>query len=189
MNLVPEGQYISPYAGDLDYWSKHINGMIVSDYSHFIRDRVLEIGCNHGVMTEIINKLYGVYSIEGMDINPEAIKMAKEFYPKRTFWVWDITVGWPLFYETIVSFHTLEHILDVQLAVDNIYNWLAPSGHAVISVPYERAYDSHYHVNYFNEESLSKLFSAFRIVKCSRDQRVDCHGNEHDVLNLIARKE
>jgi len=53
-----------------------------------------------------------------------------------------------------------------------------------VSVPYLRAHDDLSHVNYFNEESLSRLFTSrgFSVSECYRDQTED-----FDCLNLVAQ--
>jgi SAM-dependent methyltransferase len=183
--------YITPNQ-DPEYWDKHINGMILRDYSDYIRGSVLNVGCNHGAETILINRLSLVSRVDGIDINQEAIDIAKTRpLPHLSYFCHDITKPWLGIYDSIVCFHTLEHIMpeDLDTAIENLKDSLFVEGHILISVPYLNGYASEYHHSQFDETSLEALFSNWcRTMDCYRDQRVDWYGNKHDVINFLGKK-
>lgn len=180
--------YITPNF-ETEYWRKHINGMILHDYSDYITGNVLNIGCNHGAESELISELPLVNYVIGVDINSEAIKLANtRNLSKVSFYVLDIIEGLGSNFDSIVCLHTLEHINDIHGAIQNIFDSLLNGGYIIVSVPYNGAYPSEHHIHEFTEKSLQELFWQFDIIECYRDQRVDGHGNQQDVLNLVAEK-
>jgi len=182
--------YITPYQ-DPEYWDKHINGMILKQYSDIIQGEVLDVGCNHGAETILISRLPNVTRVEGIDINPEAIRIATKRKQRHVwFFVHDIAMPWRPLCDTIICFHTLEHIEPDKLddVIENLDAILIVGGHLIISVPYLGEYPSEYHHSQFDEISLKSLFHNFEILECYRDQRVDGHGNQHDIINLVAKK-
>jgi threonyl-tRNA synthetase len=74
----------------------------------------------------------------------------------------------------------LEHIYpeDYNKVFSEWKRVIKEGGHFIVSVPYLNAYDDPCHVNYFDENNLSELFTqqGFEVVECYRDNRegFDC---------------
>lgn len=179
--------YISPNQ-DPEYWRKHINGMLLEQYSDDISGWVLNVGCNHGAESILIAENPRVEMVTAIDINAQAIAIAKHRRKKIDFRVMDIcSLALLPIYNTIICFHTLEHVLDIEKTAKNI-TFLA-KGSLIVSVPYKDAYASEYHVREFTTASLEKLFKpAFLTKEVYRDRRIDGHGNKHDCITYIGHK-
>lgn len=183
---------IAPHI-EASYWRDHINGMIIDDLKDDISGSVLFVGCNHGAEVEVASELCkNITSLAGLDINKNALSFA---FQRRvgSFFLHDIRHELPdqPKYDTIISFHTLEHFDDeeLKLVVSNIYSALNIGGTVIISVPYSKAYPSPEHKQFFDANLLRKTFRDFKVLSVKRDGRVDGHGNKHDVITLVAKKE
>lgn len=177
-------------------WVSHPNGNILNIYSDIIKGNVLDFGCNHGACTFLLCKNQNVNSIIGLDLNKDAIEVAnttKLNYPNCdiNFICQNIldTVFTQSF-DTIVSFHTLEHIYpeDVNSVLSKLYDSLSYDGHFIISIPYDHAFDDGtQHVAFYNEITLSKLFeeNKFTTIECLNDNR----HSEGGILTGIFKKE
>ena len=177
-------------------WETHPNGNILNIYSKIIKGSVLDFGCNHGSCTYLICKNENVNNIVGLDLNQEAINVANQ--TKSEFQNCNIqficgnildTVFNDSF-DTIISFHTLEHIYpeDVNSVLTKLYNSLSEGGYFVISIPYEHAFDDGtQHVAFYNEINLSELFelNGFTTIECLNDNR----HSEGGILTGIFKKE
>jgi release factor glutamine methyltransferase len=163
-------------------WEEHANGNILKIYSNLIKGNVLDFGCNHGSCTFLICDNANVKSITGLDLNQDAINIANQ--TKEKYGNCDINficsnildVNFTQTYDTIVSFHTLEHIYpeDVNQVLTILYNSLSDNGYFIISIPYDHAYDDGFqHVAYYDEKSLSELFELnnFETIECIYDGR------------------
>ncbi len=97
-----------------------------------------------------------------------------------------------------VSFHVLEHIINPNIFLQNIYSKLATNGHVIIEVPcYDRdvkweqynVMDIHIaHVVYYTEETISKLFiqNGFQVLKIEKNLNDDFIQNN---LRIFAVKD
>jgi 2-polyprenyl-3-methyl-5-hydroxy-6-metoxy-1,4-benzoquinol methylase len=177
-------------------WISHPNGNILNIYSEIIRGNVLDFGCNHGACSYLICSNKNVKSITGLDLNQEAIKVAentKTNYPNCDIkFICENILNTTLTqsFDTIVSFHTLEHIYpeDVNSVLSKLYDSLTYDGYFIISIPYDHAFDDGtQHVAFYNEASLSKLFeeNKFTTIECLNDNR----HSESGILTGIFKKE
>jgi len=184
---------------DVKEWESHLNYSILSRYSDILSGRVADFGCNHGACTILAARNEKIESIIGLDINKESIRIANDLLAscredlqvknKVTFKSGDLSNLNRLQedqFDSAFCFHTLEHIYPSDY--DSVFSeWkrvIKNGGHLIVSVPYLRAHDDPSHVNYFNEESLSRLFTSrgFSVSECYRDQKED-----FDCLNLVAQ--
>ena len=84
-------------------------------------------------------------------------------------------------FDTIISFHTLEHIYpkDLSDVISEKYRVLKDGGNFIISLPYKDAYPCPKHVNTFDEEKLDNLLKSFKFKK------VDLYIDKVEVDNPI----
>lgn len=166
MNNYSKENYVAERQAP-DDWLNHSNGQILSHFSHLIEGkRVLDIGCNHGAVTKIAALHYKPSEIWGIDINQEAINVAKTVWPNDSiqFEQWN-AVETPFkrdYFDLVYSFHTMEHIWahDLESFVKNVANCLIPNGYALIAVPYLEHYNDPTHVSFFNEDDLVKIMET-----------------------------
>jgi 2-polyprenyl-3-methyl-5-hydroxy-6-metoxy-1,4-benzoquinol methylase len=180
-------------------WKEHVNVKTLQDNSELIGGDVLDVGCHHGATTYWL-KDFSVKSITGIDVNEEVLELArnnfKEVVIPSEFIAMDLTENslnkkLNKKFDTIVSFHTLEHIYpeDVDVFIKNIYKMLNVGGNFIISIPYEKAYDNTdtvHHVAYYNEVSLNGVMerNKFTLIKSFKDDR----WNEKNILTGIYKK-
>nr|WP_233101727.1 DUF5672 family protein [Variovorax sp. IB41] len=186
--------YVTVEPSPFGFWERHANRRILQAYAPFIRGRVLDLGCNHGASTYWLRENPAVTEVIGVDLNEQALDLARELFasvPMPSMFVGhDMTADGPILppADTVVSFHTLEHIYadDVPDFLASACQSLAPGGHFVISIPYDRAYPDPCHVGFYNEASLARAMEAagLETVECFKDDRFD----EKDLLTGLFRR-
>lgn len=163
-------------------WVNHPNVSILKIYSEKIHGRVLDFGCNHGACTFYICDNKNVNEVLGLDLNENAIEVAKitkKSFPNHKIDfissnILDIEFSYK--FDTIVSFHTLEHIYhdDIDKVVSKLYNFLNINGFVIVSIPWDKSYfDEIHHVMFFDNLSLSSIFEKhnFKTIECFQDNR------------------
>lgn len=176
-------------------WKNHPNNGVLNIYSEFIKGSVLDFGCNHGACTFLISENKNVKSVIGLDLNNEAINIAnktkKEISDIKTNFICDniIDVDFNDVFDTIISFHTIEHIYpdDIDFVLKKLRNSLKEDGFFITSIPYEHSFDDGtQHVAFYNEITLSKLFekNGFTTIECLYDNR----HNEGGILTGVFKK-
>lgn len=106
----------------------------------FIGERVLEVGCGHGNLTQ---HLLPRRLVVGIDISPSSITTLKQRFfdqPHVHGFVYDITdpsvlelASWH--FDTVIALNVLEHIEQEEKALEHIYQLLQPRGHFIVIVP------------------------------------------------------
>jgi len=184
---------------NIENWESHLNTIILNQYSDIIKGRVADFGCNHGACTIIAARNTNIKSIVGIDINSESILVAEnllsncneslEIKSKVRYQVGDLTNLNRIsdnYFDSATCFHTLEHIYieDYDKVFSEWKRVIKDDGHFIVSVPYLNAYDDPCHVNYFDENILSELFTkqGFKVVDCYRDNR-----EGFDCLNIVSK--
>lgn len=165
---------------DPNSWRNHGNGILINHYHSIITGNIIDFGCNHGACSFLICENKGVNKVLGLDLNQDAINVANKTklnYPDFNI---EFICGNVLDfnsvekYDTIVSFHTIEHIYpdDIDTILKKFYNLLKNGGYFITSIPFEKAYDNYQHVAYYNEITLKELFERNGYIT------VECVGND-----------
>jgi len=193
MNDYSKENYITSKECAAD-WLNHANAGILRVYNDYITGSVLDFGCNHGGTTFHLSSNKNVTEITGLDINDNCRPYFEQIFADvkipNTFLCSNILdIEMNNSYDTIVSFHTLEHIYedDLDVVIKKLFNMLKYNGFCIISIPYETAYNCTEHVSFFNEVSLSELFkrNGFIVVECIFDNR----WSDSNILTGIFKKE
>lgn len=95
----------------------------------------LEIGCGEGYVTNFLYNL-GI-NIEGADISLEALKIAREKFPKINFTqksIYELT-KYGKKYDIIFAIEVLEHLENLELAIEEMIN--CSNNYVFLSVPNE----------------------------------------------------
>lgn len=141
--------------------------------------RVLELGCSTG---EMLHELASRgWEAHGVDLSAQAIELARRSYPEIHVSVGtedDVAGGaGPREFEMILAFHVLEHIPDLDRALERWQRFCVPGGRLVIFVPnwgsWSRAVLGDAwpdympeHLHFFARRSLSRLLErhSFSVV-------------------------
>jgi len=107
--------------------------------SPFIGQRVLEVGCAIGNITQF---LIGREHVVGIDIAPEMVQVVNDRFHAEGFqgYVYDITEPGVVAlaehdFDTIVCPHVLEHVVDDKAALTQMHALLPPGGTLILLVP------------------------------------------------------
>jgi ubiquinone/menaquinone biosynthesis C-methylase UbiE len=104
-----------------------------------IEGAFLDVGCHAGTFTLNILKKINTKKVYGLDISPQAIKLAQKRIPFGKFKVGDAQ-DLPYksdFFEAIFCLEMLEHVDDPQAVLSEIKRVLKKGGYGVILVPLE----------------------------------------------------
>lgn len=126
--------------------------------------RVCDVACGTGYGCRFLSD--SVSNIVGMDISAKAIEWANEYFLRENirFIAADLTEAWPVteIFGAITSFETMEHVVDPEKFLSNIYDHLEPDGVLVLSVPNgprdKMKTDNPNHLHHFTKQQLEELF-------------------------------
>jgi 2-polyprenyl-3-methyl-5-hydroxy-6-metoxy-1,4-benzoquinol methylase len=109
--------------------------------------QILDFGCGRGWLS---HKLTAFGHVTGADLSPESVKRAAGFFPEVTFKV--INAAEPVsgqlpeqFFDIVVSSEVIEHVLNQQEYLNNIFILLKPGGYLVLTTPNARWYSHHFY--------------------------------------------
>lgn len=98
-------------------------------------DKILDVGCNTGEFCYLAKRAYGVVA-RGIDLNGEAIRIARRRYPDIQFEVRDLhemtEIGE---YDAITMLEVVEHLSRPEQALEKITRALKPNGIIVLTTP------------------------------------------------------
>lgn len=170
-------EYIDPFDEVFDYWMRveHLGRYLFARDSIESGSTILDIACSNGYGTKILSEVGS--SVVGADISYDFIKLACNTNAKDniTYKVIDLdNDSIDEKFDYIVCYETLEHVVDPNLALGNLYNALNDDGILFLSVPnkvFEEIVDGKsidcYHLHTFEYKELLKLFydNKFRVIK------------------------
>ncbi|MDF5714430.1 MAG: class I SAM-dependent methyltransferase [Rhizonema sp. NSF051] len=122
--------------------------------------RILDIACGTGYGSQMLH-LSGALSVVGVDLSASAIAYAREHYqfPHVKF----ICANAEMFeiseqFDIVVSFETIEHLLQPDKFLQRIHNLLAREGYLLLSVPLgETRHLDPYHLHAFSQQDIFNL--------------------------------
>jgi len=145
---------------------------------------VLDVGCNTGMLGKILHKKN---ILDGLDINPQALKLAKPYY--RHLFNIDLTTSklssLTKRYDYIILSDVLEHLPRPDQLLIKIKRFLKPNGFIICSLPNIARFEIRFqllfghfnytesgiinqdHLRFFNKKSGQKLFeqTGYRVVR------------------------
>jgi len=156
---------------------------LVAEYIPDMESRVFEIGCATGGLLKALQDL-GYRNLIGSDPSPGCVRQALEFYgiPGFTATVFSApTPEQP--YDFLILTGVMEHIPDLDRAIEQFRRLLRPGGRVFLEVPdasrYEARLDAPFqefsieHINFFSRASLVNLMQVrgFRAVAAGHSIR------------------
>lgn len=108
---------------------------------------ILDFGCGRGWLSQ---KLTAFGNVTGVDLSPDSVKRAAGFFPDVTFKVINAAepVGSQLpagSFDIIVSSEVIEHVLNQEEYINNIYALLKPGGYLVMTTPNASWFNYHFY--------------------------------------------
>jgi 2-polyprenyl-3-methyl-5-hydroxy-6-metoxy-1,4-benzoquinol methylase len=167
--------------------------------------RILDVGSGDGYFADRVSRLKGSGEVFGIDISETAINKAKINYPTLNFSQGQIEslAFSDSFFDTVFAIEVLEHIVDVQRAIEELRRVLKKGGYLAITTTdfnllkrliiaafFFRRYfaPTHPHIRFFDRKSLSDLLIKNGFSIC----RYRWHGSYLGLMPkgqiLIARK-
>ena len=144
---------------------------------------IVEIGCATGLLLSLLKK--DCYSnLLGIDPSPACVETVNKKYaiPSRTGTISDLSSIAHDSIDLLILVGVMEHIRDLDLALDEIRKVLKPDGKACIVVPdasqYFNGKDAPFqefsteHINFFGPISLTNLMAKHKFSKIRIDQQV-----------------
>lgn len=100
--------------------------------------QLCDLGCSNGYITEQIRDRFGLRAL-GLDHKNDHLVTGRQRYPEVEFDQIDLNQPYKgaLRFDLVTCFETIEHVGNLQNAVQNIVARIAPGGKGLISVPIE----------------------------------------------------
>jgi 2-polyprenyl-3-methyl-5-hydroxy-6-metoxy-1,4-benzoquinol methylase len=105
-------------------------------------DRYYDVGCSNGYITHRVAKLLSAKKVTGWDHSEENLRNAAEQYPDYEFEYINLNVHRQITTtaDFVTCFETIEHVGDIQAAIDNIDQMTSEKGIILYTVPIESGY-------------------------------------------------
>ena len=99
---------------------------------------VADIGCSNGYVTNILSELCRG-RVYGFDYHPELVECAHSAYPHIEFQRADLNqrIKWERTFELVCCLETLEHVGDLNSALENVFAAVQDGGTLIVTVPVE----------------------------------------------------
>src|SRR3989344_5139070 len=147
--------------------------------------KLLDLGCGGGSVTGYLKQKCPGWSIYGLYISYEALKVARKKYPKIKF-VQATASKIPFvdsYFDAIIALDSIEHFERLDVVLSEVRRVLKKSGIFFVAVPLEKQIPTLYwilrkadaksmekmdklvgHVNFFNDHEFRKLLAAYGFV-------------------------
>ena len=138
--------------------------------------RVLDFGCGSGFNC---HELTNAKEVLGFDASPDAILLARKFFPNCRFEIADacspsLSLGQ---WDRILCCEVLEHVPDMPTFLDNIKRHLSPDGTAFISTPNRDVFSLGHEPSPMNREHIKELnLQEFTDLLTARFSSVEIFG-------------
>jgi len=114
-------------------------GIIFENLNLFGDEKVLEIGCGRGFYLKTLIEIFPDLKITGIDLKEEYLSTAKKFINNEKIELLKADATKLPFknetFDRIIASEILEHIIDDQKAISEIFRVLKPEGLVMITVP------------------------------------------------------
>lgn len=132
-------------------------------------DKVLDIGCGVGVLTQLVKKTYPDCEVYGVDISSQAIEDNKKenpeiYYSQGT--VNNLSFDNEMF-DVIFSGEVLEHLDDPQVLLTEGFRLLKDGGKMIVTTPLMDSIHSPEHTWFFTQEDVEEFYikAGFKNIK------------------------
>lgn len=103
------------------------------------RESFCDLGCSNGYITNMIHRNFNFSLSLGLDHEADNLSVARLLYPDVKFDLVDLNCAPSIVstFDLVTCFETLEHVGNLDHAIENILSRIAPGGRSLISVPIE----------------------------------------------------
>jgi 2-polyprenyl-3-methyl-5-hydroxy-6-metoxy-1,4-benzoquinol methylase len=201
-----EDEKVATGAGAQDWDAERLE-QAADAIASFLPDKassILDIGCAGGGLLKVL-KARGNNNVVGLDPSAVCVRQTKDMgveaysgsiFSSRS----EIEIEPGRQFDMVILSHVLEHILNVDKAVENVMTWLAPDGLLYIETPDAAHYQDHFkvpfyyfdieHINHFDLASLRNLSARHGLAFVSgstRNVSIE-EGNEYPVVFGVLKK-
>ena len=178
----------------------------INEFKSFINtnSRILDMGCANGGFLYVL-KSHGYHNIVGLDLSEKCVSNVKDLgidcYNGGCFSIPDnFSKKFNNNFDLIILSHVIEHIYDVNLAMNTLGKLLNEKGMLYIEVPDASKYYDFYlelnlnplhffdleHINHFNKETLTNLGKKFGFKVINSSEKV---ALGYPNISMILKKE
>jgi SAM-dependent methyltransferase len=122
-----------------NWWFESRNDLLLWVLANKVRqpiNKFLEIGCGSGFVLSAIRRAYPTAELFGSEYHEEGLAHARQRVPDAMFSQLDATrMADRESFDVICAFDVIEHILQDELVLRNLFQALKPGGSVVITVP------------------------------------------------------
>ncbi|MFW6030120.1 MAG: class I SAM-dependent methyltransferase [Halanaerobiales bacterium] len=103
---------------------------------------LVDVGCSNGYLTNLISEKFQISQVIGLDNDEDNLEIAKKLYPNIQFKTVNLNekVEAEAKYDIVTCLETLEHVGNLNQALENILSITNKNGNLVIAVPIEIGY-------------------------------------------------
>ena len=155
-----------------------------NEFKIFIRldSQILDLGCANGGFLHVL-KTKGFCNVAGLDMSKQCVANVKALGIECCKGgLFDFPENFINRFDLIILSHVLEHIYDIEIAMQNISHMLKDNGMVYIEVPDASRYHDFYikpfyyfdleHINHFDKQALTNLAGSFgfeTVFACNKD--------------------
>lgn len=152
-----------------EYYSNRMSMRMIARHiaDNYSSARILDIACGHGEI-DLQLKEHG-FDVYACDLNPNRVAVLQNrlnniqcaSFEEYTLW------GGAKF-DVVLALEVLEHIMDIDIALNKIFGFLSEKGRVYLSVPNEFMIEDEQHVRLFSSKSIRYLLEkhSFKILTC-----------------------
>lgn len=166
---------------NIPHWTEENYLYHIKFFEECLEGVVLDYGVGEGYFLDKIK--HSCKEVYGMDISSLALNKARKSYPYLNLTLSENSVYFSKnFFDTIICFDTLEHILDIETTLEEFYRLLKPNGYLCITTSEltilklfmimfygisKYFYPTTPHIRYFTKDSLQDILErkGFEVIK------------------------
>lgn len=140
---------------------------IIDELKKFEWNSLLDIGCQNGRQLVQLRSIFPDKELTGLDISNDAIEVARRILPSADF-VASSAESMPFannWFDVAYMTETLEHVIDVDVVLKEVYRVTKPNGTFIGSVPIGKYRDGGVHLRYYNYDMLFNHLSNYFVVE------------------------
>ena len=137
----------------LEFYDKVINYCLNNGVT-FNDKSILDAGCSSSYILKKIGDMFKTNDLTGYDFSTKSIEVAKIHSPEVNFQLFDLVSSKPeRKFDVVFCTQVLEHILNPNIALQNLCRLVAPNGFLIVTVPNGRTDNYLGHINFWSPES------------------------------------